>query len=96
MGAKLEDVHILASWDIDQGGNKTINTRKGQHYISLKKGATELAFAVHGRRKDDEWRVLTYDCSYFRAVKTQREAEEILVATNWRKWADKNKKKGEE
>jgi hypothetical protein len=75
MGAKLEDVHILASWDIDQGGNKTINTRKGQHYISLKKGATELAFAVHGRRKD---------------------AEEILVATNWRKWADKNKKKGEE
>jgi hypothetical protein len=28
MGSKLEDVHILASWDIDQGGNKTTNTRK--------------------------------------------------------------------
>jgi hypothetical protein len=93
MGARLEDIHILASWDIDQGGNKTRNTRKGQHLLSLKKGVTELAFAVHGRHKEDEWRVLTYDCSYCRAVKTQREAEEILSVTNWRKWMEKGGEK---
>lgn len=29
MGAKLEEVHIIASWDVDQGGNKSINKRKG-------------------------------------------------------------------
>jgi hypothetical protein len=89
MGSKLEEVHILASWDIDQGGNKTRNTRKGQHLLSLKKGATELAFAIHGRHKEDEWQVLPYDCSYYLIVKTQHEAEEILSATNWRKWANK-------
>lgn len=93
MGAKLEEVHILASFDIDQGGNKTANKRKGQHILSLKKGVTELAFAVHGRRKDDEWRVLSYDCSYCLIVKTQREAEEILAATKWRKWMEKGGKK---
>jgi hypothetical protein len=93
MGAILEDIHILASWDIDQGGNKTCNTRKGQHLLSLKKGVTELAFAVHGRHKEDEWQVLPYDCSYYRVVKTQREAEEILAATNWRKWLNKGGEK---
>ena len=35
MGAKLEEVHILASWDVDQGGNKTKDLRKGQHFLSL-------------------------------------------------------------
>jgi hypothetical protein len=93
MGARLEDIHILASWDIDQGGNKTRNTRKGQHLLSLKKGVTELAFAVHGRHKEDEWQVLPYDCSYYLIVKTQHEAEEILSATNWRKWYKKGDEK---
>lgn len=87
MGAKLEEVHILASWDIDQGGNKTLNLRKGQHSLSLKKGDRELAFAIHDERP--AWRILTYDCSYFHVVKTQKEAEYILKATNWRKWARK-------
>jgi hypothetical protein len=89
MGAKLEEVHILASFDIDQGGNKTANLRKGQHYLSLKKGVTELAFAIHDKHKGNGWRVLSYDCSYYLVVKTQREAEEILAATNWRKWMEK-------
>lgn len=88
MGAKLEEVHILASWDTDQGGNKTVDSRKGQQYLSLKKGVDELAFATHTKQG---WAVVAYDCSYYRVVKTQREAEEILKATNWRRW--KNKKK---
>jgi len=90
MGAKLEEVKIIASWDIDQGGNKTINKRKGQHFLSLMKGAQELAFAI-----DDKsgWRILTYDCSYYGVVRTQREAEEILSATKWRKWKNKGGKK---
>jgi hypothetical protein len=82
MGARLEEVHILASWDIDQGGNKTINNRKGQHCLSLMKGVKELAFAIQDKAR---WLVLPYDCSYFVAVKTQREAEEVLAATRWRK-----------
>ena len=90
MGAKLEEVHILASLDIDQGGNKTINRRMGQHFLSLKKGIVELAFAVHDRHDKNGWRILTYDCSYYLVVETQREAEEILAATKWWKW--KNKK----
>jgi hypothetical protein len=94
MGAKLEDVHILASWDIDQGGNKTINQRKGEHFLSLKKGVTELAFAIDDSHDGEHrWRVLPYDCSYFVVVETQRKAEKILTATNWRKWL---KKGGEE
>ena len=98
MGAKLEEVHILASWDIDQGGNKTINKRKGQHLLTLKKGVDELAFAVHDSKV---WRILAYNCSYFGVVKTQRDAEEILAAINWRKWKKegeikKMKKKGRE
>ena len=88
MGAKLEEVHILASWDIDQGGNKTINKRKGSHFLSLKKGAQELAFAIGSK---SGWQVLPYDCSYFLEVKTQREAERILAATKWRKWKKQNK-----
>ena len=84
MGAKLEDVHIIASWDVDQGGNKTINTRKGQHFLSLKKGKQELAFAIDD--KNGDWQILTYDCSFFAVVKTQHEAEEILSVMNWRKW----------
>ena len=86
MGAKLEEVHILASWDIDQGGNKTINKRKGSHFLSLKKGAQELAFAICSK---SGWQVLPYDCSYFLEVKTQREAEEVLAATRWRKWLER-------
>ena len=89
MGARLEEVHIIASWDVDQGGNKTINRRKGQQFLSLKKGVDELAFAIHG--PGDEWRVLAYDCSYYAVVKTQREAEEILAATKWRKWKEKRR-----
>lgn len=91
MGAKLEEVHILASWDIDQGGNKAINKRKGQHFLSLKKGAQELAFAIHDVTDKPGWRILTYDCSYYAVVRTQREAEQALAATKWRKW--KNKKR---
>lgn len=93
MGAKLEEVHIIASWDVDQGGNKTTNARKGQHFLSLKKGAQELAFAIHDRHNGNQWRILTYDCSYYGIVKTQREAEKILSATNWRKWKNKGGKK---
>lgn len=89
MGAKLEDVHILASWDIDQGGNKSINRRKGQHFLSLKKGVTELAFAIHDVTDKPGWRILTYDCSYYAVVRTQLEAEAALAATNWRKWGRK-------
>ena len=88
MGAKLEEVHIIASWDVDQGGNKTINRRKGQHFLSLKKGVVELAFAICGK---DNWKVLAYDCSYCSVVETQREAEEILAATRWRKWKEKRR-----
>ena len=90
MGARLEDVHILASWDIDQGGNKTINKRKGSHFLSLKKGAQELAFAIGSK---SGWQVLPYDCSYFLEVKTQHEAERILAATKWRKWLKGNKRR---
>ena len=89
MGAKLEEVHILASWDTDQGGNKTRNTRKGQHFLSLKKGDTELAFAIHDVTERPGWRILTYDCSYYAVVQTQREAEEVLAATKWRNWKEK-------
>ena len=89
MGAKLEEVHILASWDIDQGGNKIVNSRKGQHFLSLKKGVHELAFAIHDKKDScGGWRILTYDCSYYGVVKTQQEAEEVLAATKWRKWAN--------
>lgn len=88
MGSRLEEVHIIASFDTDQGGNKTKNLRKGQHFLSLKKGAEELAFAVHDSTC---WRVLTYDCSRFAQVQTQQEAEEILTAAQWRRW----RKKGE-
>ena len=84
MGAKLEDVHIIASWDIDQGGNKTVNARKGQHCLSLKKGKQELAFAINDKKGD--WQILSYDCSFYAVVKTQREAEEILNVMNRRKW----------
>lgn len=84
MGATLEDIHIIASWDVDQGGNKTTNTRKGQHFLSLKKGKEELAFAINDKKGN--WQVLSYDCSFYSVVKTQREAEEILNVMNWRKW----------
>jgi hypothetical protein len=90
MGSKLEDVHILASWDTDVGGNKTKDLRKGQHFLSLKKGSEELAFAVHDTNC---WRVLTYDCSRFAQVDTQREAEAILTAAQWRRWKEKGGKK---
>ena len=86
MGAILEEVHIIASWDTDMGGNKSINKRKGQHCLSLKKGARELAFAIHDKTG---WRVLTYDCSCFSAVETQHEAEKILSAAKWQKWKKK-------
>jgi hypothetical protein len=93
MGAKLEEVHILASWDTDQGGNKTINKRKGQHFLSLKKGITELAFAIDDSHDGEHiWRVVPYDCSYYLVVETQRKAQEILAATNWRKWMNKGGK----
>ena len=85
MGAKLEDVHIIASLDVDQGGNKITNTRKGQHFLRLRKGVDELAFAVHDGKV---WRILAYNCSCFAVVKTQGEAEEALAAINWRKWAN--------
>ena len=91
MGAILEEVHILASWDTDQGGNKTINKRKGQHTLSLKKGAVELAFAVRDRCKKSGWLILTYDCSCYLVVETQQEAESILKASNWRKWIKKGR-----
>jgi hypothetical protein len=91
MGAILEEVHILASWDTDQGGNKTINKRKGQHFLSLKKGAVELAFAIHDQHNGNGWRILTYDCSYYAVVQTQREAEQVLAATRWRKWKEKKR-----
>lgn len=91
MGARLEEVHILASWDIDQGGNKTTNKRKGQHFLSLKKGTTELAFAIHDATEKPGWLILTYDCSYYAIVQTQREAEEVLAATKWRKWLEKKR-----
>lgn len=87
MGAKLEDVHILASWDVDQGGNKTINRRRGQHVLSLKKGVKELAFGFQDQDTGD-WHILPYDCSFYAVVPTQREAEEILKATNWRMWVE--------
>jgi hypothetical protein len=93
MGSKLEDVHILASWDTDQGGNKTKDLRKGQHFLSLKKGVTELAFAIHDQHNGNGWSVLTYDCSYYCVVKTQQEAQKILAATNWRKWLNKGGKR---
>jgi hypothetical protein len=93
MGAKLEDIHIIYSCDIDKGGNKTINKRKGQHFLSLSKGGLELAFAIDG---NSGWLIIPYDCSYFESVNTQHEAEEILKATNWRKWANSGRKKGEE
>ena len=83
MGVRLEEVYILASWDIDKGGNKSKDLRKGQHFLSLMKGAQELAFAIHDK---SDWRILTYDCSYYGVVGTQREAEGILTATKWRKW----------
>jgi len=86
MGAKLEDVHIIASLDIDQGGNKIVDMRKGQHHLRLTKGGDELAFAVHDGKV---WRILAYNCSCFMVVKTQREAEELLAVVNWRKWARK-------
>jgi hypothetical protein len=81
MGSKLEEVHVLASWDIDIGGNKTKNLRKGQHFLSLKKGVEELAFAIHDEHNGNGWRVLAYDCSYCLVVKTQQKAQEILAAT---------------
>jgi hypothetical protein len=93
MGAKLEEVHILASWDIDQGGNKIVNKRKGQHLISLKKGAHELAFGIQTKKW---WWIVTYDCSYFGIAETQQEVQEILAATNWRKWMKKGDKKRDE
>ena len=88
MGSRLEDIHIIASWDIDIGGNKTKNLRKGQHFLSLKKGVEELAFAVHDSTC---WRVLTLDCSKFTQVQTQQEAEAILTAAQWRRWRKKGR-----
>jgi hypothetical protein len=93
MGAILEEVHILASWDTDQGGNKTINKRKGQHFLSLKKGGTELAFAIHDKFRGSGWRILAYDCSLCTTVKTQHEAQMMLAATNWKKWMKKGGKR---
>ena len=93
MGSRLEDIHIIASWDIDIGGNKTKNLRKGQHFLSLKKGVDELAFAVHDSTC---WRVLTYNCSKFAQVQTQQEAEAILTAAQWRRWRKKGGKKYDE
>ena len=90
MGAKLEEVHILASWDIDQGGNKNINMRKGQHHLRLTKGGDELAFALHDGKI---WRILAYNCSCFSVVPTQHEAEDVLAAINWRKWKKEGKVK---
>lgn len=91
MGAKLEDIHIIYSCDIDKGGNKTVNKRKGQHSLSLKKGVTELAFAIHDATEKPGWRILSYDCSYYSVVQTQREAEQVLAAINWRKWLNKER-----
>jgi hypothetical protein len=54
---------------------------------------TELAFAIHDQHDGGGWCILTYDCSYFGAVKTQQEAQKILAATNWRKWMKKGDKK---
>ena len=89
-GATIEEVRILASWDIDQGGNKTVNQRKGRHGLVLRKGTRELAFAVHEDKIG--WRILSYDCSCFKAVQTQQEAEKILEGIRWRKWMKKGEK----
>lgn len=57
------------------------------------KGAQELAFAIHDVTEKTAWRILTYDCSYYGVVRTRGEAQEILAATNWRKWMKKGGKK---
>lgn len=88
-GAELEEVHILASRDIDQDGNKKVDVRKGQHHLRLKKEEQELAFAIQGiYTEKNGWIVLGYDCTYCKVVKNQQQAEQILSTANWRKWAE--------
>lgn len=83
MGVRLEEVFILASWDIDKGGNKTKDHRKGQHFLSLMRGKMELAFAIENRH---DWSILSYDCRKFCTVKMKREAEAMLSPGDWRDW----------
>jgi hypothetical protein len=89
LGNISRKLNILASWDTDQGGNKAINKRRGQHFLSLKKGARELAFAT--QVKAGWWWILTYDCSYCGAAETRSDAAKVLVGIKWQKWKKKKR-----
>ena len=76
-GKRIIEAIVLSDVDIDSGGNKSIDTHKGYHYVALLEGKKQLAFAVHIPKT---WRVLSDDClTFVKDVKTKKEAIGLLA-----------------
>ena len=79
-GKRTIEAIVLNDIDIDSGGNKSIDTHKGYHYVSLLEGKKQLSFAIDfTKSRLKGWRVLSDDCRTFvKDVKTKKEAITLL------------------
>jgi hypothetical protein len=76
-GCFLEEGIILSDWNTDSQGNKSQNTHKGYHYISLMRLNQQTYFAFNHKRG---WRVLSDDAlTYVKDYKTKKEAVTDLI-----------------
>jgi len=80
-GKRTIEAIVLNDVFIDSGGNKSIDTHKGYHYVALLEGKKQLSFAIdYTKIKQKCWRVLSDNCvSFVKDVKTKREAIELLA-----------------
>ena len=80
-GKRIIEAIVLNDIDIDSGGNKSIDTHKGYHYVSLLEGKKQLSFAIDfTKSRLKGWRVLSDDCRTFvKDVKTKKAAIDLLI-----------------
>lgn len=79
----LEEGIILEDYYIDSGGNKSVNTNQGYHFISLLKNDKQIyfMFKIKYNGKVNGWRVLSDDAlSYIKDYKTKKEALKDLIS----------------
>lgn len=78
---RIIEAIVLNDIDIDSGGNKSIDTHKGYHYVSLLEGKKQLSFAIDfTKSRLKGWRVLSDDClTFVKDVKTKKAAIDLLM-----------------
>ena len=79
-GKRIIEAILLSDIGTDSGGNKTIDTHKGYHYVALLEGKKQLSFAIDfTKSRLKGWRVLSDDClTFVKDVKTKKAAIELL------------------